>query len=491
MATDEPRSLKVRAVSAVWWSGAEIAVRYGVQFVVTIILARLLAPADFGLIAMLLVFTTLAALLAEGGLGSALIQRQNTTADDETTAFIATLSVACLLATVLGLAAPWIARFYSEPRLVALLRVLVWVLPLGALATVPHALLSKRLDFKTRVGAEVCASVGSATLALWLAWRGYGASSLVWQAVSGAALRALSLWALAGWHPKGRFRLDALSRLLGFGGFLLLAGTLSMGAVRLQSLMIGRLFDARTLGFYALAQDTQQAPAQLVTSLLNRVGLPVFSSVAVNAEHLASVFGLALRVSMFLFFPAMVCLAVTAQPLVQILYGSAWTPAGPLLVPLALAASLWPLHVLNLAALSACGRTDVILRLEVMKAAISVPLVLAAAIIGVEAVAWSVLAGSVASMLINTMPARSLLRYGAWEQLSDLLPIVVASALAGGLAWWSGSFVSKPFAKFAVICSLMFGIYIALCAAFRLRGFDEFIRFIKGSGQAPTTGEGG
>ncbi|NYZ62826.1 lipopolysaccharide biosynthesis protein [Luteimonas deserti] len=412
-------SLTDRAIHATWWSALEISGRYGIQFVVAIALARLLDPADFGLMAMLLVFVTLAALLVEGGLGSALVQKQHPTRDDETTVFLASLGVSVLLVAVLWLVAPAIARFYSRPQLVGLMHLLVLVLPLGAMAAVPNALLSLRLDFRPRAGAELVASLVSGSVALWLAWRGFGVWSLVWQAVIGACMRTAMLWPLSRWRPSGRFDPVAFRRLFRFGGFLLLANTLNTVSVRLQSLLIGRVFDARALGFYAMAQETQQAPAQFMSSLLNRVGLPVFSTIADQPDKLRGGLRLSLRVAIFVFVPAMTGIAVCAHPLVTTLYGERWTPAAPLLSVLAMASMFWPMHVLNLAALGARGRSDLVFRLEVVKCAISVPLVVAASFHSVQAVAWAVLLSNVACLVANTYYSRRLLGYGLLAQLSD------------------------------------------------------------------------
>lgn len=423
-------SLTYRAIHATSWSAFEIAGRYCAQFVVAIVLARLLDPADFGLMAMLLVFTTLASLLVDGGLGAALVQKQRATENDEATAFLASLGMSILLAATLWLAAPGIAAFYSRPQLTGLMRLVLLVLPLGALAAVPNAILSLRLDFRTRAGAELVTSIVSGVLALLLAWHGFGVWSLAWQAVVGACMRAFMLWILSRWYPRGRFDVHALRGLLRFGGYILLANTLNTLSVRLQSLLIGRMFDARTLGFYTLAQDTQQAPAQFMSSLLNRVGLPVFSTVAEQPDKLLGAMRLSLRLAMFVFVPCMIGIAAIATPLVTTLYGSRWAPAAPILSILAFAAIFWPLHVLNLAAIGARGRSDLIFRLEIIKCLISIPLIVASSFFGVQAVAYSVLISNIVCVVINTHYSRQLLGYGMLAQLRDQKPTFLLAILS-------------------------------------------------------------
>lgn len=479
MSGDELRTLTHRATHATWWSAVEIMSRYGVHFIVTMVMARLLDPADFGLLAMLMVFTTFSTLLAEGGLGSALVQKQSANADAETSVFLVNLGLGCLLACVMWLLAPSIAGFYAQPALVPLLQLLLWVIPLSAAATVPNAVLSRELNFRKRAAAELIASLGSGAVALLLAFHGHGVWSLVWQAVAGAGLRALLLWLLSAWRPRGRLDRQVLSGLLRFGGLLLLANAMNLASVRLQSLLIGRLFDARTLGFYTLAQDTQQAPAQFMVGLLNRVGLPMFSMVATQPVKLTGALRLALRLSVFVFAPCMAIIAVIAKPLVLVLYGPGWLPAAPLLAILALAAAFWPLHVLNIAALSALGRTDLVLKLEIAKALVSLPLILAVAKFGALAVAWSVLAASFISVWINTWYSSELLGHGMRSQLADALPTLVLTLMATGCAWLVVRFVTPVFVGAVIAGCAAFLVFVAFAAVFRLQAWCDLLDFLQ------------
>lgn len=428
-------SLIRRAAHATWWSALEIAARYGVQFGVMIVLARLLTPSDFGLIAMLLVFTSVAALLVDSGFGTALVQRQRTSADDETTVFISGLAISATLGTGLWFSAPAIASFYSQPLLTPLTRLLLFVLPLSGLAAVPDALLTQRLDFRSRANAEIYASLFSGAVAIVLAWRGFGVWSLAWQSIVSIGMRAALLWLYSRWRPRGSFRLSSFRSLFRFGSFMLMSNLLNTLSLRLQSLLIGRLFDSRALGYYTLAQNTQQAPAQFMSGVLNRVGLPVFSTVANQREKLVSALRLSLRVAIFVFVPCMIGIAVVAKPLIAMLYGPSWTPAAPLLTVLALSATFWPLHVLNLAAIGACGRSDLIFRLELIKRVFSISLILACSPGGPMAIAWAVLASSIFMVLVNTWYSRKLLGYGVLDQLRDQTSTLLLSAVAALAGW--------------------------------------------------------
>lgn len=413
----------------------EISARYGVQLSVTVVLARLLAPADFGLLAILLVFTSVGALLTDAGFGVALIQRRTSTADDETTVFCTTSCTSLLAAIGMWFAAPHIAVFYQMPTLVPMARAIAWVLPLGALGAVPDALLTRQLLFQSRTRAQVWASLASACVAIVLAWRGAGAWSLVCQSLVESGVRTSLLWLLSGWRPAGRCRLKSLRELFGFGGFMLLSGLLSTVSTRIQSLLIGKLFDARALGLYTLAQNTPQAPASFMGSILNRVGLPLFSALAHDPDRLRLALRVSLRTSMFLFLPCMVGIALAAGPLVDLVYGTKWNAAAPMLALLALATALWPVHVLNLVALSAQGRTDLYFRLEVIKNLVTVAAALAASPLGPVAVAAAMLAVSLCAAVINTWYSGKMLHYGLLRQAADQAQTIATMALAALPAW--------------------------------------------------------
>jgi O-antigen/teichoic acid export membrane protein len=446
-------SLAHRAAHATWWSALEIAARYGVQFVVMVVLARLLTPADFGLIAMLLVFTAVAVLLVDSGFGAALVQKQRTTDDDESTVFVSSICVSIVVSGILWFTAPAIAEFYAQPELIPLTRLLLFVLPLSALAAVPDALLTQRLEFRSRANAEIFASLASGALAVLLAWRGFGVWSLAWQSIVAIGMRTALLWLYSHWRPRGQFRFESFRRLFAFGGYMLMANLLNTISVRLQSLMIGKLFDSRALGYYTLAQNTQQAPAQFMSGVLNRVGLPVFSTVADQPAKLVGALRLSLRVAIFVFVPCMVGIAVVAKPLIALLYGTRWTPAAPILSILAVSATFWPLHVLNLAAIGAQGRSDLIFRLELVKRVISIGLVLACSPFGPVAIAWAVLAASVAAVVINTWYTHRLLGYGALAQLHDQLGTLMLSALAALAGWLALRWI--PAGTFAMVVAIV------------------------------------
>jgi O-antigen/teichoic acid export membrane protein len=431
----EAAKLASRAARATWWGGMEIAARHGLQFVVMLVLARLLAPADFGLVAMLLVFTSLAGLLVDAGLPAALIQRGASDDDEETTVFVFGVAASAGLAVALWLGAPAIAAFYRQPALVDLMHVALAVVPFTAIAIVPDALFARQLDFRARARAESVGSLVGGSLAIVLAWRGYGVWSLAWMAPTTAAVRSALLLRYSGWRPRGRFRGAAFRDLFSFSGYYLASNLLNVVFLRLQSLLIGRFFDSRVLGYYTLAQNSEQVPSTFVATLLNRVGLPVLSQVAADVNRLREALRRALRLAMFVFMPAMIGIALAAERLVTLLYGPGWEPVAPILALLTLGSLAWPMHVLNIAAINALGRADLFFRLTVVKKISSIALVVVAAPFGPIVLAWALLAANVLSMFANAWYPRRLINYGLLMQVRDQLGTAGCCAVAAGGGW--------------------------------------------------------
>ena len=481
-------TFKHRAAGATLWSALEISARYGAQFIVMLILARLLSPEDFGLIAILLVFTSLGALLIDGGFGAALIQRQSTSADDETTVFIFNIAAGFLAGVLLFSMAPVIARFFEQPRLTDLTRLMAFALPLAGLAAVPDALLAMKLDFRSRARAEIVASLCAGFVSITLAVRGFGVWSLAWHSITSIFIRCVLLWILSAWRPRGACSIQSFRGLFGFGAYMLAASLLNALAVRLQSVLIGKLFNTKELGYYTLAQNTQQVPTSLVGSLLNRVGFPVFSTISGDHQRLA--FGLqsVMRMSMFLFFPCMIGIALVADSLVEVLFGEQWNPAAPILSILAMSAAIWPMHVLNISVIGAQGKSNLLLRVEVIKQAITIALIVISASWGVLAIAWSVLASSVIALAINAHYCGKLLGYGVIPQLRDQLATLLLTSIALLPGWlifhWSSS--SAVSALLALGASALAYLLIAVVTRnSALAGVISLLRVMRGISNTP------
>ena len=314
-------SLRQRSIDALMWSAADTGGRQALQFFVSVMLARLLSPAEFGLLGMMSLFLAVAQSFMDSGFGAALIQRREITEEDRSTVFFFNLAAGGCMAACLYAAAPWIAAFYREPMLTGLTRFMALNLAIGAFASVQLSLLARGLNFRTPWKAGMIATTVSGGAAVWMAARGFGVWSLAVQAVASTLLTTVLLWLLCPWKPRWTFRLELLRRLFGFGSKLLAAGLLNTVFDRMQLLLIGKTFSPVELGYYTRAYSTQQAPASIVATIVTKVTFPVFSAVAGDAPRLKRGAKQAIGGLMVLTLPLMVGLAATAAPLVEALFG--------------------------------------------------------------------------------------------------------------------------------------------------------------------------
>lgn len=434
--------MREKALSATAWSAADIFLRQGVQFALSIVLARLLTPIEFGTIALLYLFVGIAGAFAEGGLTSALIQRQDTTIEDESTVFWLNMGVGLLMALLFWLSGPAIAALYGIPVLAPLAGIMALAVLAGAAGAVQRAQLTKALDFRPLMAAGAISVLFSGAAAMSLAWAGYGVWALAAQALVSAAVTTLVLWLASRWRPKLVFSLASARRLFGFGGYMLASTLLETTYSRLYTVLIGKLYGVRELGYYSRADTTAQFPAAILNGIVARVAFPLFARVADDPGRLRANLRLALQGTMFLNAPAMFGLAAVAEPLVLVLFGEQWRPAAPFLKVLCLVGLMMPFHVLNLQALMGLGRSDLFFRLELIKKAIGIAILVAVSGFGTIAVAWGMAVASVLSYFVNAHYSGNLLGYGAASQFRDTAPIMAAAAIAAGVAWlgvWLGN----------------------------------------------------
>jgi len=423
--------LRERSLKAVVWSSADTFGRQGIQFVTSIVLARLLTPTEFGLVGMIMVFLAIAISFVDSGFSSALIQRKEVTEADKTSVFLFNISAGLAMAVTMFWAAPWIARFYKEPILIGLTRMLALNLFLTACGAVQFALLSRQLDFKTQWKVGMAATAISGAVAVALAWRGYGVWSLVIQANLSALISTVTVWWLVPWRPTAKASLHSLRSMFGFGSRILTAGLLNTVFDRVQLLLIGKVFGPADLGYYTRAYSTQQWPAGLFQSVVSKVTFPMFSTIAGDRERLKAAMRKCMVTIGAVVMPMMVGLALMAKPAVLVVFGAKWLPCVPYLRILALAGALWPLHVANLDVLMAAGRSDLFLRAEIAKKVLIAVGLAVTVPISVMAMVWGMLVVSVLCYAVNVAYAQRAIDYNIFAQIKDLLkPLLSTTAMA-------------------------------------------------------------
>lgn len=426
--------LRHKAIAATIWSGADMIFRQGIGFAVALVLARLLGPEEFGTIALMYLFTGIASIFVDSGFSAALIRAQDATHADESTVFWFNLLAGAVVGMLLWQSGTLIADFYQTPELVPLAAAMGLNVLLSAFGSIHGTLLTKKLDFRTQMRAGVAGATISGAVAIAMAMYGFGVWALAVQILVATGSTTALLWILHPWRPALTFSPASARRLFGFGGYMLAAGFLNVVYERMYSLLIGRMFGARELGFYDRAHNTQQLPAAFLANILARVAYPVFSAVSHDRDKLRSGVRLAVRGIMLINLPLMFWLASAAEPAIVTLFGEQWRPAAPMLAVLCLGGALWPLHVINLHVLMAQGHSKLVLKVQFVKQFLGLGFLAIGALFGVMGIAWSTVAFGIAAFLVNAHYTERHLAYGAIAQVRDFGPtLAVALLMAAGV----------------------------------------------------------
>lgn len=474
------RSLNSKTVHGVFWSLFERGGRQGIQLVISIILARVLLPAQFGLIGMLVIFMAIAQSFLDSGFGSALIQKKDATHVDSCSIFYFNIVVGIVAAGLLCLAAPWIAAFYEEPALTPLTRFLSLNMVVNSFALVQSTLLIRRIDFKMQFKVSIVATIGSGIIGITLAYRGFGVWSLAIQSVTSAIFRTVLLWFFNKWRPSLVFSFAALKSMFAFGSKLLFSGLLDTIFRNIYLVVIGKIFTATDLGFYSRAKSCTQLSTENLTSSISRVTFPVFSSIQDDNSRLKRGVQKALNTLNFLNFPMMIGLLVTAKPLVLVLLTEKWLPCVPYLQLLCFVGLLYPLHVINLNVLKAKGRSDLFLRLEILKKILVVIAIAVTYRWGIQAMIYGQITVSVLAYYLNSYYTGRFIGYPLKEQVFDLLPYL-GMAVVMGIGVYSLQLLPFPNNWSLLITQFLAGIiiYTGLAWAFGIAAFSEIVDVLR------------
>jgi len=455
------------------WSGLEQVGRQAVRFVLSVLLARLLAPDDYGLMGVLLVFMLIAQVFVDSGLSSGLIQRKEISTDDETSVFYVNVVAGILFAGVLCAIAPLVAAFYRQPTLGPLLCVSSIGVTIGSFGIVQNALLTRAVDFRTQAKVTLGSTVLAGLVGLGMAWRGCGVWSLAGQGIAQSLANVLLVWKWSPWRPKGHFRWASVRLLWPFSSRLLASGLLNTTFENLYSLVIGKAYSPADLGFYTRASSLAMLPASSVTSMTGRVMFPVFSLVQDEKESLKREFRRVVIAMAALYFPIMAGLASIAEPLVKCLLTGKWLPCVPYFQVICFSGMLYPLHALHLNVLMAQGRSELFLRLEIIKKVLVVVALVITVRMGVKAMVDSLLILSLVSLVLNSYYTRLLIHYGWGEQIRDLLPIVAASLGMASIVWSLGLLMPlNPWGLLGVQVVTGIGLYGGAAMLLRKHGYD-------------------
>ena len=449
--------------------------RCGAQFVaffVSIVLARLLDPAVYGEIALITVFTSLLGVFIDSGLGSALIQKKNADDLDFSSVFYFNVVMCLALYGVLFMAAPFIAAFYHISHLTPVIRILGLTLIVSGVRSIQQSYVSKNLIFKKFFFATVGATLGSAIVGVAMAYMGYGVWALVGQQLTSVILGTVILWVMVNWRPKLMFSFQRLKGLFSYGWKLLVSALLDVGYGQLRQLIIGRIYTAKDLAFYNQGHHFPNVIVANINASIDSVLLPAMSAEQDDKSRVRSMTRRAISISTYIMMPMMMGLAVCAEPLVRLVLTEKWLPCVPFLRIFCFSFAFWPVHTANLNAIKALGRSDLFLKLEIIKKAIGLAAVLITMKISVMAMAYSLLVTSVLSQIINSWPNKKLLGYDYLAQLKDMFPQIALSCIMGGCVY------SIQFIRFNDVPTLAlqivvgFIVYTFLSKLFKIESFN-------------------
>lgn len=424
-------SLKKQALSGMIWTYSQQFGTQALTFGVSIVLARVLLPEEFGLIGMLAIFIGIGTALFDGGLTSSLIRTKELNQEDYSTVFYFNLICSVIIYGVLYLAAPFIADFYNQPTLSSITRVYALTFVISAFGTVQNTILTRELQFKKQALITFPALLLGGVIGIIMAYQGYGVWSLIGQSIGNAFFTTLFLWLSSKWYPILAFNKEKFNKHFHYGYKLTLSAILDTVFTNIYQIIIGRFYSAAQVGYYARANSLMMLPVGNISGALNRVIFPIFSKVQDDIPRLKSAYKQVMQLVLFVITPIIILMGILAKPLIIILFTEKWLPMVYIFQIICLSGILYPIHLYNLIILQVKGRSDLFLKLEVFKKVL-LTIVLAITIFyGFYALLWGQLIFSIIALLINTHYAGKMLDYTMFSQLRDIFPIFVFAIIMG------------------------------------------------------------
>lgn len=460
-------SLKSKAAKGMAWSAFGTFSTQGISFVIGIILARLLMPADYGLIGMLAIFFAVSQLFVESGFSSALIQKIDRTETDYSTIFYFNLLVSFALYLVLFFTAPLIAQFYNTPELTLLTRVLSLNILISALAIVQQARLKILLDFKTPAIITMISVAISGVLGVTLAYSGYGVWALVVQSLSATGIRTVLLFLFNKWIPKLVFSIFSLKQLFGYSSKLLAAGLVATIVNNLYSILIGKIFSPRDLGYYTRAKQFPELLSTTITSILQGVTFPILASLQNDRDRMVSVYGRLMRITVFFVIPLLTLFALLAEPFIRLFLTEKWMPVVPLIQWLCFARMITPVSALNMNILNAIGRSDLFFKVDISKLPLAIIVMIITVPLGLKAVVIGHFCTTLISFFINTYYPGKIFGYGAMRQIKEMKTVVIATLIMSTSVFGITHFLSGDFIQ--LLAGSVLGIITYLLSAYLLK----------------------
>lgn len=413
------------------WRFAERCGAQLITFVVSIVLARLLAPEDYGKIALITVFTTILQVFVDSGLGTALIQKKDSDDLDFSSVFYFNFIVCLVLYAGMFFVAPFIAKFYEDISLTPIVRVISLTIIISGVKGIQQSYVSKNMLFKKFFYSTLGGTIFSAILGIYLAYAGAGVWAIVAQQLSNTTIDTFILWITVKWRPKKLFSWKRLKKLLSFGWKILVSALLDTVYTNIRSLVIGKMYSSADLAFYNQGDKLPSVIVNNINTSIDSVLLPTLAKQQDDRERVKNMTRRAIKISTYIMAPLMMGLAFCATSVVDLVLTEKWLPCVPFLQIFCITYMFYPIHTANLNAIKAMGRSDLFLKLEIAKKIVGMILLLSTMWFGVMAMAYSLLVSMITSMIINSWPNRQLLNYSFKEQMIDIFPSVTLAVVMG------------------------------------------------------------
>lgn len=466
-------SLKLTAIKGAVWSAVDkFAIQFG-QFIVSIVLARILLPEDFGVIGMLTIFIALSQTFVESGLGTGLIQRQDRTDIDFSTVFVFNLAVSSFFYALLFFSAPYISTFFQQSQLIDLLRVLGLILIFNAFAVVQRTKLTIAIDFKSIAKSNVIGMIIGGICGVVTAINGYGVWSLVIQNLTGTFATSLSLWFLGNWAPSVNFSKKSFRSLFGYGSKLLMAGLYAQILNNIYMICLGKFYLPASLGYYTRAKSFADLSAGIIVSVIQQATFPILTTVQNDIERLVSIYRRMIRMSAFFIIPLMTLIALLAKPIVILLLTEKWISLIPFLQWIVFARIFFPMSAINMNLLNAVGRSDLFLKVDLSKLPLTILALIITIPLGLKAIIIGHVITSALSFLINAYLPGKFYGYGAIEQLKDMIPVFIATIGMTIPVFVMLFFINNLVIQLFLGCIIGGVTYLSICRVLKLEELEE------------------
>jgi teichuronic acid exporter len=476
-------SLKQKALSGMFWTMFQQFSTQGISFVVSIVLARLLLPEQFGLIAMLGIFMGLGTILMESGLGQSLIRTTDPDSEDYSTVFYFNLIGSFIVYAIIYFCAPLIAEFYKQPQLEKITRWYCLIFITNALSSIHYIRLTKQMLFKKELTITVPSLILSSIVGITMAYTGYGVWSLVASGLTQSLAVAVQMWCRSDWKPVLSFNKEKFKYHFHYGYKLTLSGMLDNLFTNAYVIIIGKYFAPAQVGFYNRADTIKQLPVSNISIVLNKVTFPLFAEVQDDDARLKDIYRKIMQMVLFFVAPILLIMAALGEPLFRLLFTEKWLPAVPYFQVLCWAGILYPIHAYNLNILKVKGRSDLFLKLEIIKKIMVVVIIATSIAYGIYGLLYGGIITSALAFFINTYYSGKFINYTSWHQIVDVFPTLILATITGSAVYLIDIYLSQQlisdFIRLVIGTAIGIIIFLLLSKLFKLNAINELINIIK------------